>query len=201
MGMQDFKTLFAPGGLIDKFFQDNLVQLVDQSTRPWSWKKVNDTDLGISTAVLEQLQYAAEIRDAFFAGGPDPKVTFQITPAALDPKAEMVLLEIDKQQVIFKQGQGAQAPTNINWPGEVGFAGLTFTPITTATESAVSKDGPWAWFRLLDMAEVRNTNVSDRKRVIFSIGGRIAIFQMQSGSVINPFALAALSKFKCPESF
>ena len=111
------------------------------------------------------------------------------------------MLEIDKQQVIFKQGQGQPPPIAVTWPGAVGFAGLTFTPITTVTESAVSKDGPWAWFRLLDSAEVRNTNVSDRKRVIFSVGGRIAIFQMQSGSVINPFALTALSKFKCPESF
>jgi type VI secretion system protein ImpL len=201
MGLQDFKTLFGPGGMIDKFFADALVNLVDQRTRPWSWKKVTATDLGISDAVLLQMQFAAEIKEAFFANGGEPSITFQMTPAALDPKAEMVVLEIDKQQVIFKQGQGQPPPVAITWPGAVGFAGLTLTPITTVTESAVSKDGPWAWFRLLDSAEIRNTNVSDRKRVIFSVGGRIAIFQMQSGSVINPFALAALSKFKCPESF
>ena len=65
----------------------------------------------------------------------------------------------------------------------------------------LTRDGPWGWFRLLDGAEVRSTNASDRKRVIFNVGGRIAIFQLQTGSVVNPFALAALSKFKCPESF
>jgi len=54
---------------------------------------------------------------------------------------------------------------------------------------------------LLDAAEIRRTNVSDRKRVIFNVAGRIAIFQLQSGSVINPFALPALSKFSCPKTF
>lgn len=65
----------------------------------------------------------------------------------------------------------------------------------------MTRDGPWAWFRLLSAAEVRRTNVSDRNRVVFNVGGRIAIFQLQSGSVLNPFALPALGKFSCPTSF
>jgi type VI secretion system protein ImpL len=62
-------------------------------------------------------------------------------------------------------------------------------------------DGPWAWFRLLDAANIRDTPAADRLRVIFSVGGRISIFQLQSGSVFNPFKLKALSKFSCPKSF
>ena len=68
-------------------------------------------------------------------------------------------------------------------------------------ESILSRDGPWAAFRLLDAGEVRNTNVLDRKRVIFNVGGRIAIFDLQSGAVLNPFSLPALSRFSCPASF
>ncbi|HMO07181.1 MAG TPA: hypothetical protein PKD10_05965, partial [Paracoccaceae bacterium] len=49
--------------------------------------------------------------------------------------------------------------------------------------------------------EIRNTNVADRKRLIFNVGGRIAIFQMQVGSTMNPFALPSLTKFSCPKSF
>ena len=64
----------------------------------------------------------------------------------------------------------------------------------------LSRDGPWAWFRLLDAAEVRRTNVSDRRRVNFRVGGRLALFELQSGSVINPFALPAMAKFSCPKS-
>ena len=201
MGMQDFQRLFAPNGLIDSFFNENLAKHVDLTARPWTFKKVNGSDLGISDSVLLQMQFAAEIREAFFANGPTPLISFQITPAALDPKAESMLLEIDGQKIEFRQGGGQPTPVAISWPGSVGIARLLFQPSLANAESVVAKDGPWAWFRLLDGAEVRNTNVPDRKRVIFNVGGRIAIFQLQSGSVINPFSLAALSKFQCPESF
>ncbi|MEO9778847.1 MAG: type VI secretion system membrane subunit TssM [Sedimentitalea sp.] len=200
VAMQDFAKLFAPQGLIDSFFNENLVRFVDTRTRPWSWKRVNDVDLGISQSVLEQMQYAAEIRDAFFAAGPTPAVQFQITPEALDPKAKSVSLEIDGQKVEFAHRGGQPNPVAVTWPGSVGLARVTFQPDKKNIESTLSRDGPWGWFRLLDAAEVRRTNVSDRKRVIFNVGGRIAIFQLQSGSVINPFALPALAKFNCPKS-
>ncbi len=201
VAMADFQKLFAPGGLIDAFFAQNLTKYVDTRSRPWTWKKVNDVDLGISPAVLQQLQYAAEIRDAFFAGAASPSVQFQITPEALDPKAQSVQLTVGSQNVLFETKRPNNTPVAITWPGSVGLAGVVFTPALQNGESQLAKDGPWAWFRLLDAAEIRRTNVSDRKRVIFNVSGRIAIFQLQSGSVINPFALPALSKFNCPKSF
>lgn len=200
VAMQDFAKLFGPGGLIDGFFNQNLLKFVDTRTRPWTWKRVNDVDLGISQSVLEQMQYAAEIRDAFFSSGPNPAVQFQITPEALDPKAKSVTLDIDGQQVAFQHRSGQPNPVAVTWPGSVGLARVTFQPDKKNIENTLSRDGPWGWFRLLDAAEVRRTNVSDRKRVIFNVGGRIAIFQLQSGSVLNPFALPALTKFSCPKS-
>ncbi|MGC1506310.1 MAG: type VI secretion system membrane subunit TssM [Sulfitobacter sp.] len=201
VAMSDFQKIFAPGGMIDLFFSENLAKFVDTSARPWTWKKVNDVDLGISPAVLQQMQYAGEIRDAFFAGAPNPQVNFQITPEALDPKAQSVQLTIGSQNVLFETRRPNNTPVAITWPGTVGLAGVVFQPSLSNGESQLAKDGPWAWFRLLDAAEIRRTNVSDRKRVIFNVSGRIAIFQLQSGSVINPFALPALTKFSCPKTF
>ena len=201
VAMQDFARLFGPGGMIDNFVNDNLLKYIDTRSRPWSWKRVNDVDLGISPAVLQQLQYAAEIKDAFFAtGAPTPSVGFQITPYGLDPKAKSVVLEIDGQSIGFAQRSGQPSPVAVTWPGPVGMARVTFEPKKRNQENQISRDGPWAWFRLLDAAEVRRTNVSDRKRVIFRVGERLAIFQLQSGSVLNPFALPALAKFSCPKS-
>ncbi|NNE52761.1 MAG: type VI secretion system membrane subunit TssM [Sulfitobacter sp.] len=201
VAIADFQKLFGPAGLIDSFVTENLLKFIDTRTRPWSWKKVNDVDLGISPAVLTQLQYAAEIREAFFGGGTAPAVQFQIMPQALDPKAKSVSLEVHGKQVNFAHRGGAPTPIAVDWPGAVGLARVMFDPQPRDIESVLQRDGPWAWFRLLDAAEVRRTNVSDRKRVIFNVGGRIAIFQLQSGSVINPFTLPALSKFSCPKSF
>lgn len=201
VGMADFTRVFAPGGLLDVFFNEHLAKFVDTQSRPWTFKRVNDVDLGISPAVLEQFMYAAEIRQAFFPAGPQPSVQFQVTPEALDPKAKGVTLEIDGTQVAFTHRDGQPAPTGVTWPGAAGFGRVTFDPEEKGIENSIRRDGPWGWFRLLDSAEIRNTNVTDRKRIIFNVGGRIAIFQMQSGSAINPFALAALSKFSCPKTF
>ena len=201
MGMADFQKLFGPGGLIDAFMTGSLKDLIDTTKKPWTWKQVNSADLGISPAVLAQLQAASEIKDAFFANGPAPAVSFQITPVALDPNAQQIVLTIDGQNVTFAQSAGQPLPTAITWPGAVGVAQVTFTPPLVNGESAVTKDGPWGWFRLLAGAEVRATNAPDRKRVIFNVGGRIAIFQMQTGSVLNAFALPAMASFACPASF
>ncbi|WP_027233861.1 type VI secretion system membrane subunit TssM [Leisingera caerulea] len=200
VAMADFAKLFAPGGLIDGFFNDQLLKYVDTRSRPWTWKRVNDVDLGISQAVLQQMQYASEIKEAFFAGGAQPAVQFQITVNALDPKAKEVLLEIDGTKVAYNHRSGAPTPVAVTWPGPVGLARITLLPKKRDAENVMSRDGPWAWFRLLDAAEVRRTNVSDRRRVNFRVGGRLALFELQSGSVINPFALPAMAKFSCPKS-
>ncbi|MEM6304079.1 MAG: type VI secretion system membrane subunit TssM [Pseudomonadota bacterium] len=197
----EFAELFRPGGKIDEFFNQNLAKFVDQTKRPWTFKQVNQTDLGISDAVLKQFENARLIQQAFFAGSPALNVQFQLTPEALDPKAQQVILEIDGQQVSFAHSDGTPRPTAVRWPGAVGATRITFAPTRPGSESGIQYTGSWAWFRMLDAAEVRNTNVPDRKRVIFNIGGRIAIFQMQSGASLNPFTLRALGAFSCPKSF
>ena len=201
IGLSDLTRLFGPNGLIDAFFKEALAAHVDTRTRPWSLKAGGGAaDLGISPAAIKQMQFASEIRDAFFPAGPQASVAFQVTPFALDDKADEVILEIDGQVVQFRQGRGGR-PAAISWPGDVGFAGIQIKPAVQGRENVISRNGPWAWFRLLDAAEVRRTSAADRKQVIFNVGGRLAVFEMQSGSVINPFALAALTEFSCPETF
>ena len=201
IGLRDFATLFAPGGQIDTFFSENLAKFVDTSKVPWKNRPVNGTDLGLSPEVLAQLQHAAEIRDAFFAGGPQPAIGFQITPEALDPAAQSIVLEIDGQPVSFKHSDGQPRPTRIVWPGSVGLARVTFAPASGGSENELKRDGAWGWFRLLDAAALRRTDAASRIRITFRVGGRIAIFQMQPDSVLHPFGLPALSKFACPKSF
>ncbi|MBE1283372.1 MAG: type VI secretion system membrane subunit TssM [Rhodobacteraceae bacterium] len=199
VAMADFVRLFAPNGMIDGFFNENLRKHVDTRSRPWAWKRVNDVDLGISAAVLQHFQYAAEIRDAFFGGGDTVNIRFQVTPYALQPEAREVTLEIDGQEVFF--AHKTQRPTAITWPGSVGIARVTVQMKRRKAVHEIARDGPWAWFRLLNAAQLRNTSATDRVMVIFNPGGNFAQFQLQSGSVLNPFSLAALNKFSCPESF
>ncbi|OIQ33078.1 MAG: type VI secretion protein [Alphaproteobacteria bacterium MedPE-SWcel] len=201
VAMADFARLFSPGGLIDGFFNQHLAQYVDTGSNPWTFKATGaGADLGISQSVLNQMQFAAEIREAFFASGTAPLVAFQITPKALDPKAKEMILEIDGTTVEFNHKMGQPTPVAVTWPGSVGLARITLNPKRRDSENVLSKDGPWAWFRLLDAAEVRRTNAADRRRLNFTVGGRLALYELQAGSVVNPFALPAMAKFSCPKS-
>jgi type VI secretion system protein ImpL len=201
VALADFARLFAPGGMIETFFNENLRRHVDTQARPMVWRAAGGADLGISDTVLQQFQLAFQLRDAFFAAGPAPSISFQITPVALDPNAQAVQLEIDGTISGFSHRDGRPAPVAVTWPGAIGLARVEFSPPAPGVQNALSRDGPWAWFRLLDAAEIRRTNVADRSRVIFNIGGRLAIYELQAGSVLNPFNLPALRNFSCPQSF
>ncbi|ARE41186.1 IcmF-related protein [Rhodovulum sp. P5] len=198
--MQDFGRLFGPQGLIDSFFTQTLAQYVNTATNPWSWKEVNGGDLGISQNVLVQMQHAAAIRDAFFTGSQLPQIRFQVTPQALDPDARSVTWEIDGQKVEFSQ-RADPRPLAITWPGAVGLSQVEFRRPKRNSVNELRRDGSWALFRILDAAAVRPTNAADRTRVTFNVGGRIAIFEIQAGSLSNPFALPSLTRFSCPQSF
>jgi type VI secretion system protein ImpL len=137
----DFARLFAPDGLIDTFFNENLTRYVDTRSRPWTWRQVNNADLGISQSVLQQFEYAAQIKDAFFPAGAAPQIGFQITPEALDPKAQSVQLQIDGTPVQFGHRE-QPTPVAINWPGSVGLARIEFAPPASNVENRLQRDGP-----------------------------------------------------------
>jgi type VI secretion system protein ImpL len=197
--IQEFARVFAPQGLIDKFFTDNLMDFVDTTGTPWRWRRIQNQELGISDSVLLQFQRAAEIRDAFFLSPGLPVISFDLKPLALDPNARRIQIAIDGQILDYRQNQ-PQQDTPMQWPGEGGPTQVVFEPARRNAENAMAFEGPWALFRMLDAAEVRRTNVADRARVVFNIGGRVAMFQLRSGSAFNPFQLSALSNFRCPSS-
>jgi type VI secretion system protein ImpL len=91
-------------------------------------------------------------------------------------------------------------PASFTWPGDPPYAGLMLIPQLAGSENLLVRDGPWAIFRLLDAAKVVPTEVPDRRKVYFNVGGRQVVFLLQSTAVNSPFWLAALKDFRCPKS-
>lgn len=196
--MDDFVRLMAPGGLIDGFFTDTLKPFVDTTQTPWKWNSVDNSQLGLSANTLAQLEMASQIRNALFpGGGAAVSVKFEITPTSLDSQIGSVSLDLDGQDVAYSHGP--TQPIRVQWPGPGGRnqARLTFVPLSGATVS-ITKEGPWALFRLLDGAKVAAVGQSDRLNVTFTGGGGTAAFLIAANSVINPFTLPALHQFRCP---
>jgi type VI secretion system protein ImpL len=196
---EDFGTLFAPGGKFDAFFQKNLAANVDMSTRPWAFKKVDESQVQISPAGLAQFERAATIRDVFFqGGGKGPSLTLQFKPVEMDPSILQFVLDVDGQVLTY--AHGPQLATTIQWPGTRGSGrvSLQLTPPPTSDAGNLVFEGPWALFRMFDQLDIEPTDQPERFYVTFNVEGRKARFEVTANSVQNPFRLADLRGFSCP---
>ena len=195
----DFGRLFAPGGLFDDFFQKNLANFVDTSTRPWSFRQLGDARLGSDSAALAQFQRAATIRDTFFrAGGRAPGLRLDFKPLEMDATITQFTLDVDGQLV--KYAHGPQIPSSVQWPGPRGSTQVRvqLQPALASGTSGLVTEGPWALFRLFDRLQLTPAGAPERFRVTFDIDGRKATFEVTASSVANPFRLRELAEFSCP---
>ena len=195
--LDDFSRLFAPGGLIDGFFNTQLRPYVDTSGRVWRARPVDGVQPPISAGALAQFQRAAEIRDLFFGpGGTTPQVRFELTPVSLDPGARQVTLELGGTTITYSHGP--PVATQLTWPAGAGSARLVFDPPAPGTTGVLSASGPWALFRLFGQGSLTREGSAESYRLSFRQGERQASFALRAGSVRNPFDPAVLRGFQCP---
>jgi len=197
---QDFGKLFAPGGLIDDFFQKNLLQYVDMGGSQWRWRPTaGNTTLGIPQSTLDEFQRAARIRDAWFGGGGQlASLRFTLRPVSLDPALAKLTLDIDGQPMTVAPGAMGAATFQVPSGKGTGQVQLDATP--PGAHGPLRKEGPWAWLRMLDAGSVESTAQTERYRVTFDVDGRKAVFEMTASSVVNPFRRGVLEGFRCMES-
>jgi type VI secretion system protein ImpL len=172
---------------------------VDKTTTPWSWKGTFGT-AGIPSDAIAQFENADKIFRAFFPNGSEvPAVSINVKPVSLTDSSSAVMLEIEGERVVYYHGP-IQAKS-ITWPSESNSANLSriaFQP--GGWQQAKTENGDWSPFRLLDDAQIQNQS-GDLLRAKFENSGQSAEFDIQFGSVLNPFKLDALSKFACPAQF
>ena len=107
---------------------------------------------------------------------------------------DAVLLLLDGQVVTYSHGP--QVPVQMQWPGTgPKQVRLSFQP--QSPNSTIVKDGPWAFFRLIDEGQLAAMG-PERFQITFNVGGHSATFEIRAGSVLNPFSLKELHRFRCP---
>ena len=197
---EDFGRLFAPGGLFDTFFQQNLATFVDTSTKPWSFRQHSGASMGSPAGALQQFQRAATLRDTFFrAGGNAPGLRLDFRPLEMDATITQFILDVDGQLV--KYAHGPQIPAQVQWPGPRGSTQVrvALSPVSAAGSSGLVTEGPWALFKLFDRLQIEPAGAPERFRATFNIEGRKAVFDITASSVRNPFRLPELEAFSCPD--
>lgn len=197
--LDDFAKLFAPGGLIDGFFNTQLRPYVDTTGKVWKPQTSDGVAAPVSAADVVQFQRAAVIRDLFFAPGSTTiAVRFDMTPLQLDSNASRVSLEFDGTSVTY--AHGPSRATQITWPGpnRIQNVRLVFDPPPPGGTGVLADTGPWAMFRLFGRGTLRQADSPERYTLTFSLGNRDATFELRAASVLNPFAPGILQDFRCP---
>jgi type VI secretion system protein ImpL len=196
--LNDFARFFGPQGSMTKFFENNLRDFVDTSSRPWRVRPKNGILINISKGALQQFEYAAKIRNAFFSdGGSQPVIKFQIKPVTLGKSARWVELDLGGQRLKFRND--AVRYKTMLWPPPSGstLARLIFKSKNTTKETGIALEGPWALFRLIDSGTRVNSDLKNQFRFLIRIKDQTASFALDSGSVENPFRLGENGGFRC----
>jgi type VI secretion system protein ImpL len=200
VALQDFGQFFGIGGTLDSFFQEYLINLVDTTSGTWRVKPSVADSITLNSTSLRQLRRAKDIQRAFFMqGGRMPAISFDLRPTRMDANTTHFMLNIDGQRTTYSHGPIMNQ--TFNWPGNTGFSQVQFqfTPPTAAGQSGSTVPGPWAWFKLLDKANVSETNVSELFEATFSLDERWVTYELRANSAFNPFNLPELRAFRCPD--
>ncbi len=193
-----FGRFFGPNGLMDRFFKQYLQPHIDTSQGSWRWRGPTGPEQSIAPEALQAFQRAAAVRAALFGDGQNPTIRFQMTPLQLGPGVSQATISLDGQTFAYSANQAGR-PGNLQWTGTAGQARIELLSQSGGSPARLSETGPWAWFKLLDQAQIRPLGAG-QFQVTFQLGGLQAIYQMQTpGSTSNPFSLQEMVGFQCPE--
>ena len=196
--MDDFARMFAPGGLLDGYFNTQLRPYVDTCGKVWKLQPVDGVVAPVTPDDLAQFQRAAAIRDLFFAGG-----------------GTRLWCASTLHRSIWMPGRSRRrwtwtAPRSFRSTGRrrrrrspgrgrtdaAGAAGIR--------SAAVGWSGGTAGNRTVgDVPDVRSRAMeaggfAGEVHADVSSGRPRGGVRIRAGSVLNPFAAGMLQAFKCP---
>ncbi|WP_270939178.1 type VI secretion IcmF C-terminal domain-containing protein, partial [Falsiroseomonas oryzae] len=196
--MDDFARLFAPGGMLDTFFNTQVRPFVDMSGRIWRPQAVDGVPAPVGAEAVLNFQRAAVIRDIFFAGQPQPTFRFDIAPSQLDAGARQATLDLDGVTITY--AHGPTRSTQVTWPGPNRMTNvrLVFDPAPAGAPGVLQASGPWALIRLFQQGTIQGGGVAERFTLSFRSGERSISYDIRASSTLNPLATTVLREFRCP---
>ena len=128
-----------------------------------------------------------------------PSVEFNLKPVYLDANVAKFTLNLNGQTNTYRHGP--TVTKQFQWPGpdSTGNVRLVFMSLNGQLSSHTD-EGPWAWFRTLDKAEIEQKSLADRYLITLAVSGARMRYELYARSVVNPFRLAELEKFRCPDN-
>jgi type VI secretion system protein ImpL len=189
--IDDFIRLFAPGGMLDSYYQAQIKPYVDTRGANWRTHALGGVSAPIDAATLASFQRAAAIRDIFFPlGGPQAQIRFTLT--AVQSAGTKATLTLGAASI----AADTTRPVTFTWPGVDGMSNASL--VFGTSQDGFQESGPWALFRLLAEGRIQPAGSPDTYSLTLTNGGKTASFSLQAGSSHNPFGRDVLAGFKCP---
>lgn len=209
LAMLDFSAFFKPQGTLDKFFKEYMEPFVETRSG-WGNREVDKYTMGFSSTAISQVQKAASIRNIFFRQNPEtPSIGLELRPFSMNKDDALFTLDMGDQRLTYNHGP--KFWRSVTWSGdnETRRIRVIFEDLNGATNDR-SYTGPWAWFRLMDDSDIKQTAQSNIYLITFTLGASNSngankaahkiIYEGKATSIHNPFKNDLLSSFRCPES-
>ncbi|WP_018870966.1 type VI secretion system membrane subunit TssM [Thioalkalivibrio sp. ALgr3] len=194
--LEDFEAFFAEGGVIDGFFQDKLQPFIDEG--PELLEDADGASL-LNPAVLRSVEQAQWIREAYFGRDGLLDVEFTVEPVTLSSDKRRSILNVDGQLLEYRHG----APEGVRmiWPNnlrDTNESRITLVPgQVNRSPRSVSFRGAWAWFRLVDHAEIVSAGERELK-LRFGVDGGHMTYELTAKGSRNPFTRPLTRNYDLP---
>nr|WP_298378803.1 type VI secretion system membrane subunit TssM [uncultured Halomonas sp.] len=196
VALEDFERFFGPQGTLDRFYQNNLKPFLDEAP-----EQLQD-DQGralLRDSVLASLENARRIREAYFNNEGLLDVEFSLEPISLTPDKRRSVVSVDGQLIEYQHGPRNSVP--MIWPNSLrnlNESRVTLVPsAVNRSPRSLSHQGAWAWFRLLDEADI--TGAGERELELrFNVDGGTMRYRLYADRSHNPFTRPLVAGFRLP---
>ena len=208
LALLDFSSFFKPQGTLDQFAKEFIDPFVEKRGN-WASRSVDGYSLGFPSSALSQLQRAATIRDVFFRQNPEtPSISLELRPYFMNKEDALFTLDLGDQRLTYNHGPKFWKPVTWSGDNDARRLRLIFEDLNGGQFDRAFT-GPWAWFRMMDAAQIQSTPQSnvylitfmhETARVADEQSARKVVFEGRASSINNPFKNELLNAFRCPES-
>ncbi|QNQ09574.1 type VI secretion system membrane subunit TssM [Sphingomonas alpina] len=213
--MVDVLRVFGMGGVIDSFTQSRLKPLIDTEGAIWRWRDGNAVTAALNPSTPEAFARAGELRDLLVGGLP-----IKVSVASFGTGVDTVEVTSGGTRYRFKAASNQPHPLLWSASGGLPEASVVLYSAAKAATAAPGKpaaapadpdaqsgtelgrfaaEGPWALFRVMDMAEKQNAGAR-AIRASFGQGALRTTLAITLPGDRNPFSRAGIWSFRCPAS-
>ncbi len=189
--MVDVQRVFGMNGVVEGFFTQRVMPLLDTAGPVWRWKSDSQVAMTLDPASPDEFAKARQVRDLLVAG-----LAMKIEVQSMG--GGLTAVEFGSGGTTYKFDPANTGARPIIWSAQGSLPQAYVALFKGPTQIAkVEAQGPWALFRLMDKARRENSG-AQTILATFGEGANSVVFRISLPNDRNPFSRGGLWSFRCP---